>query len=70
MRFMPQPKSFEKRDAFEPQTMWGIFVGYYIAPGGLHTGDYLIDAGINQAKVHRAKEVVTSVTGSYQLPYR
>ena len=47
-------------------------------PGGLHTGDYLIadyaalknniDAGINQVKVHRVKEVVTSVVGSYQFP--
>ena len=46
--------------------------------GGLHTGDYLIadyaalknniDAGINHVKVHRVKEVVTIVTGSYQLP--
>ncbi len=58
--------------------MWGIFAGYDVAPGGLHTGDYLIaeyaapknntDAGINQVNAHRVKEVVASVTGSYQLP--
>ena len=32
--FMPQPESLKKRDAFESKTMWGIFVGYYVAPGG------------------------------------
>ena len=45
---------------------------------GPHTGDYWIadyaalrndtDAGTSQVKVHRVKEVVESVTGSYQLP--
>ncbi len=58
--------------------MWGIFVGYNVAPGGLHTGDYLIaeyaalknniDADMNQANAHRVKEIVESVTGSYQFP--
>ncbi len=49
-----------------------------LPPGALHTGDYLtaeyaalkndIDAAMNQAKAHRVKEVVESVTGSYQFP--
>ncbi len=56
---MPLPDTFKKRDAFESKTMWGIFVGYHVAPGGLHTGGYLfaeyaalknnIDAGMGQA---------------------
>ncbi len=32
--FMPQPEILKKQDAFESKTMWGIFVGYYVAPGG------------------------------------
>ncbi len=75
MSFIPQPESLRKRNAFESKTMWGIFAGYYVAPWGLHTGNYLIaefaalkndtDAGVNQVKAHRVKEVVESFTGSY-----
>jgi hypothetical protein len=31
---MPQPETLKKRAAFEAKAMWGIFVGYHVAPGG------------------------------------
>ena len=68
VHFMPQLDV--KRDAFESETMWGIFLGYYVLPGGFWKGDYLVAdyaASMSGVKVHWIKEVIPNLTRTFEF---
>ncbi len=68
---MPQPETLKQRDAFESKTMWCIFVGCHVAPGGLHTCDYLIAdyVGKKRTVLKRSSQALRVPISSLLLSY-
>ena len=76
--FKPTPTAAKATLKFEPKAVPGIFLGYYLSPGGKWPGDYLVASleavedfrkeSTGSLRVHRIKEVVVEKGASYNFP--
>ena len=49
--YLPTPRPGEKKEAFEPKTNRGLLVGYFVWPGDMWSGNYLV-ADFEQLRQH------------------